>query len=98
MPAMTGQPGAATILEHSIASVPAGLRAVLDALPAGVAWLHDLRNAANGVGIALEMIELLLQHDDRPAVIRSLARAQRGCAHLLALVRAPIEDESDASL
>lgn len=68
----------------------------MDAQARHAAWLHDLRNAANGVGIALEMIELLLQYDDRPAVARSLARAQRGCAHLLALVRAPVEGESDA--
>ncbi|MEN4904352.1 hypothetical protein [Luteimonas sp. TWI1416] len=67
----------------------------MDARARQAAWLHDLRNAANGVGIALEMIELLLQHDDRPAVVRSLARAQHGCAHLLALVRAPIEGETD---
>ncbi|UNK43548.1 hypothetical protein MNO14_05585 [Luteimonas sp. S4-F44] len=67
----------------------------MDARARHAAWLHDLRNAANGVGIALEMIELLLQHDDRPAVARSIARAQRGCAHLLALVRASIDGETD---
>lgn len=69
----------------------------IDAQARHAAWLHELRNAANGVGIALEMIELLLQHDDRPAVARSLARAQRGCAHLLALVRAPVDSRTDVS-
>ncbi len=43
MSAATGPSSAARLLEHPVAPVPAGLQPVLDALPAGVAWLHDLR-------------------------------------------------------
>ncbi|KLI97367.1 hypothetical protein [Luteimonas sp. FCS-9] len=53
------------------------------------AWLHDLRNAANSVGIALEAVGLLLQHDDPAGAARNLARAQQDCERILQLVRAP---------